>query len=51
LEFWTQREVREGVDIIVGEVNGFMVFGGDAQVLDRGDFVAFTKNNVSMSSL
>lgn len=34
-----KREVGELRDVIVGEVDAFLVFG-DTQVLDRGDFVA-----------
>ena len=48
----TQGEVRDGGDIIVGEVDAFVVFGDDAEVLDGGDSVAFGRiSNVSTSSL
>jgi hypothetical protein len=33
------REVGEGLDVVVGEVEALMVFGDDAEVLDGGDLV------------
>ena len=39
LQSRAQREVAEDGDVVVGEVDGFVVAGDDSQVLDGGDLV------------
>lgn len=34
-------EVAEGSDVVIGEVDGFELVLGDAEVLDGGDLVTF----------
>jgi len=36
-----EREVAEEGDVVVGEVDGFILVFGDAEVLDGGDLVTF----------
>lgn len=46
-----EREVREVGDIVVREIDTFVVFGDNAKILNRRDLVAFRKgSNESTSS-